>query len=140
MIETSFCDLRAKSVINVVDGKNLGRICDIVLEICTGQISGLVVPASKGIISIFKGGEDIFIPYHNVCKIGKDVILVELNVTEFRNFKTTTFSETINKAHPQMNEDEKKVNVYAVTPNAYRDKNKAYHKRSGGENENNKNS
>ena len=121
MVETSFCDLRAKSVINVLDGKNLGRICDIVLEICTGQILGFVVPGSKNLINIFKGGEDIFIPYRNVCKIGQDVILVELNFTEFRNFKTTTFSETINekkgrpKPPPMQN-----VSNYAVTPNAYK--------------------
>lgn len=96
MIETSFCDLRSKSVINVLDGKNLGHICDIVIEICSGRILGFVVPVSKGIISIFKGGEDLFIPYHNVCKIGQDVILVELSNMEYRNFKTTTFGDVSN--------------------------------------------
>ena len=93
MVETSFCELRAKSVINVVDGSLLGHICDIVLEICTGHILGFVVPCSRGFFHIFKSVEEIFIPYHNVCKIGKDVILVELNVTECRNFKACTFSE-----------------------------------------------
>lgn len=93
MIETSFCDLRSKNVVNVLDGKNLGHICDIVLEICSGRILGFIVPLSKGFVSIFKGSEDLFIPYQNVCKIGQDVILVELNLTEYRNFKTSTFSE-----------------------------------------------
>ena len=123
MIETSFCDLRTKSVINVLDGKNLGHICDIVLEICSGQILGFVVPASKSLISIFKGGEDIFIPYHNVCKIGKDVILVELNFTEVRNFKTTTFSETINERKPRPKPEQRQiVSNCAVTPNAYKER------------------
>lgn len=93
MIESSFCDLRSKSVINVLDGKDLGHICDIVIEICSGQILGFILPVSKGLLSFFKGGEDLFVPYHNVCKIGQDVILVELNFTEYKNFKTTTFSD-----------------------------------------------
>lgn len=93
MIETSFCELRTKSVINVVDGKNLGNICDIVLEICSGRILGFVVPLSRGFASLFKGNEDLFIPYQNIYKIGQDVILVQLNLTEYKNFKTSTFSE-----------------------------------------------
>jgi len=125
MIETSFCDLRSKSVINVIDGKNLGNICDIVIEICSGQILGFIVPASKSILSIFKSGEDIFIPYHNVCKIGQDVILVELSVTEFRNFKTSTFSATKVSSKQNSNSKEPKAQLVencAVTPNAYRER------------------
>ncbi|MGN1227109.1 MAG: YlmC/YmxH family sporulation protein [Christensenellales bacterium] len=112
MIETSFCELRSKCVINVLDGKNLGHISDIVLEICSGRILGLIVPVSKGFMTLFKGGEDLFIPYHNVCKIGQDVILVELNFTEYRNFKTSTFSD-VSTANT-------KIESNAITPDAYK--------------------
>ena len=47
MVETSFYELRMKSVINVIDGKNLGHICDIVLEVCSGKILGFVVPGQS---------------------------------------------------------------------------------------------
>lgn len=93
MIETSFYELRMKSVINVVDGRNLGNICDVVMEVCSGKILGFVVPGKKKWYNLFKSCEDIFIPYHNICKIGVDSILVELTCTETKNFETTSFSE-----------------------------------------------
>ncbi|MBQ0017302.1 MAG: YlmC/YmxH family sporulation protein [Clostridiales bacterium] len=77
-METSFCDLKSKEVINIVDGKRLGHIIDMVFETSCGKILGLVVPGSKCGFNIFKSVEDIFIPYQNICKIGYDCILVEL--------------------------------------------------------------
>ena len=77
-METTFCELRSKEVINVVDGKKLGNIVDLVFCSETGKIKGLVVPAYNKGFNLFKCGEDIFIPYQNVCRIGDDVILVQL--------------------------------------------------------------
>ena len=93
MIESSFFELRSKDVVNIVDGKSLGRICDIVIEVCSGQVLGFIVPNGLNFTSFFRGAEEIFIPYQNICKIGKDVILVELNLTEARNFKVDKFSD-----------------------------------------------
>ena len=102
MLETSFFELRTKSVINVIDGKNLGNICDVIMEICTGKILGFVVPGKKKWFQIFSSCDNIFIPYHNICKIGVDSILVELNHTEIRDFKTNSFSDVtiIDKCPP----------------------------------------
>lgn len=93
MLETSFFELRMKSVINIIDGKNLGNICDVVLEVCSGKILGFVVPGKKKWFQIFSSCENIFIPYHNICKIGVDSILIELMHTEVRDFKATNFGE-----------------------------------------------
>lgn len=79
-METTFCELKGKEVINVIDGKRLGRIIDIVFDSCCGRILGLVVPAYTKSFNIFKTCDDIFIPYANVCKIGEDVILVRICV------------------------------------------------------------
>lgn len=103
MIETSFYELRMKSVINVIDGKNLGHICDIVLEVCSGKILGFVVPGQRRWFHIFKSCEDIFIPYHNICKIGVDTILVELSYTESKNFQNTSFYEVSCPGQSQKN-------------------------------------
>ncbi|MDD4275965.1 MAG: YlmC/YmxH family sporulation protein [Clostridia bacterium] len=70
--------MRCKEVINVVDGKRLGRIIDIIIDQRRGRVLGLVVPSQKHGWPIFRACEDIFIPYNNICKIGEDVILVEL--------------------------------------------------------------
>ena len=78
-MESSFSELKCKQVINVVDGKSLGRIIDIILDVKTCKILGLVVPNPNcGMWSLFKSGKDIFIPFNRICKIGVDVILVEL--------------------------------------------------------------
>jgi YlmC/YmxH family sporulation protein len=75
-MELSYLDLKEKEIINVADGKRLGRLSNIILSQKGGAI-GIVVPGSR---RIFKGGgdDDIFIPWINILKIGEDVILVEL--------------------------------------------------------------
>ncbi len=75
--EYTFCELREKEVINTVDGRRLGRICDIAFT-CRGQIFGLIVPGCKNFIKNITASDAIFIPWRNICKIGSDVILVEL--------------------------------------------------------------
>ena len=76
--EFSFQDLKCKLVINVLDGKILGNIIDIVFFPQTGKILGFVVPGEKK--GWFKSCENIFIPYSCVCKVGIDCILVQLLV------------------------------------------------------------
>ena len=80
-METTFLELKCKQVINVVDGKTLGRIIDVVIDIKTCKVLGLIVPSpSSGWLSCFKSGKEIFIPFDCICKIGIDVILVELYI------------------------------------------------------------
>jgi len=75
--ELSFCELRCKQVINVIDGKVLGRICDVVFSRGSARILGFVVPGD-GALHIFRKRGDMFIPFERICKIGVDVVLVEL--------------------------------------------------------------
>ncbi|MEG1752035.1 MAG: YlmC/YmxH family sporulation protein [Clostridia bacterium] len=77
-MESSFLELRCKEVINVVDGKRLGHIIDIVFDLATGKIIGLVVPGNKNFWGSFKSGNQLLIPYNQICKIGQDTILVEI--------------------------------------------------------------
>ena len=77
-MEISFCKLKNKDVVNVCDGKNYGPIIDIVFDTCCGRILGLIVPCNKNFFNIFKSSNDIFIPYNRICKIGKDIILVDI--------------------------------------------------------------
>ncbi len=77
-VETSFLELRCKEVINVTDGKKLGRIIDIVFDLPTGKIKGFVVPVNQGGFGLFKTSQQLFVPYNQICKIGADIILVEI--------------------------------------------------------------
>ena len=97
MLTSSFLELRCKEVVNVVDGRKLGHIVDIIFDLPTGQITGLVVPGDKNFWNVFKGGSEIFIPYHQICKIGDDTILVELYSNTGRTNNTITFSNDTKK-------------------------------------------
>ena len=76
-MQISFLELRDKDVINVIDGKKLGRIQDVTFT-QHGQVTGFVVPGERKFLKSISRDECIFIPYGNICKIGDDVILVEL--------------------------------------------------------------
>lgn len=77
-MELSFCKLRGKEVVNICDGRNLGNITDMVFDTTCGKILGLILPAQKNFFGFFKSNNDIFIPYNRICKIGKDIILVDI--------------------------------------------------------------
>ncbi len=76
-METTFCELRKKEVINVVDGKILGHIIDMVISTSTCKVLGFLVPGNQS-FQLFKKNDNIFIPYEAIISIGEDVILVKL--------------------------------------------------------------
>ena len=78
-MEISFCELRAKEVVNVFNGKKLGNIIDMIIDTRCARVLGIVVPNCDAKFTIFKSSSDVFIPYNNIVKIGKDVILVDLS-------------------------------------------------------------
>lgn len=82
-MEASFLELKSKQVINTVDGKCLGHITDIIFDVGSACALGFIVPQpGEGFLGLFKGNKEIFIPFDCVCKIGVDVILVELYINE----------------------------------------------------------
>ena len=76
-MDISLSELKEKEIVNVFDGKKLGRIIDILFNIENGMVKGIVVPGEK---KFFKKSEDIFIPLEKLKKIGDDVVLVKLSV------------------------------------------------------------
>ena len=72
-------EIRNKEVINIFDGKSLGYVYDIEINLQAGTIDGIVLPGSRGIFNIFgKGEEDIVIRWSDVKTVGEDVILVDV--------------------------------------------------------------
>ncbi len=70
-------ELRTKEVIDVKDGKRLGRVMD--LEFCPSdsRITALVVPAETSFLQTLRGEKcGLVIPWENIRRIGDDVILV----------------------------------------------------------------
>ncbi|OXM86037.1 YlmC/YmxH family sporulation protein [Paenibacillus rigui] len=78
-------DFQTKDVINIVDGKKLGQISDLELDLRQGRIESIVVPNTSRFFGLFGGGTDVVIPWKNIVKIGTDVVLVKLE--DVRTFK-----------------------------------------------------
>ncbi len=79
MVRTS--DLRLKEVINVVDGRRLGTIVDLDVDLEQGTVVSLVLPgAAPRMFGLFGRVEDIVVPWRDVEKVGVDTILVRLAV------------------------------------------------------------
>ena len=72
-------ELRTKEVINVQDGKRLGKVMDLEFCAVTSRITALVVPAETSLIQTLRGEKcGVIIPWEDICRIGDDVILVSL--------------------------------------------------------------
>ncbi len=70
-------DLRMRDVINVLDGKKLGTISDLELDVCSGKVTAVIVPGLR-FFGWFGRGNDYIIPWERIKKVGPDVVLVEL--------------------------------------------------------------
>jgi len=72
-------DLRQKSVVNTCSGASLGRPMDLEFCLSTGRITALVVPGEFSLPALLRGEKcGLVIPWENICKIGADVILVDV--------------------------------------------------------------
>lgn len=103
-MDFSFLDIRCKEVVNIVDGRCLGHITDIVFNMQTCVILGFVVPATKNFWNVFKSSAEIFIPLSQIRKIGDDTILVELYGA---NNPTTSYSASMPATSLQSSSDKK---------------------------------
>mgnify|MGYP004461560467 CR=1 FL=1 len=70
-------DLQNKTVINLVDGKNIGNIIDLSIN-SEGKTTGLVVEKHRFLISYFSSKKEMVVKWDQIEKIGEDVILVNI--------------------------------------------------------------
>ena len=77
-------DLRDKEVINICDGRRLGYVMDVEINLCNGNLTSLIVPGECNILGFGKSN-DIVIPWENIERIGEDTILVRLTELAFRD-------------------------------------------------------
>lgn len=75
---TRFSDLRSRDVVSLADGRRVGMITDLVIDIESGRIISLVIPGPAPVLGVFGRAAEFMIPWEKIRKIGEDVILVEL--------------------------------------------------------------
>lgn len=72
-------ELKLRDVVNIVDGRRLGVIKDIDIDLELGKVNALILPGQGKMFGIFGRNDDMTIPWDKIIKIGVDVILVELH-------------------------------------------------------------
>ena len=71
--------LKNKEDINISDGRSLGFVYDIEVDLDKGVIDGIVIPGARGFMGLFSKKEgDMVIKWDKVKTVGDDVILVDL--------------------------------------------------------------
>jgi len=75
-------EFQIKDVINIADGKKLGNIGDIDINLTTGKIDAVVIFGNGRVLGFFGKDEEMVIPWRNILKIGEDVVLVRYKPEE----------------------------------------------------------
>lgn len=73
-------ELRTREIINITDGRRMGVIKDIEIDMEDGKISALVLPGAGRVMGFWGREEEFVVPWDKIIKIGMDVILVEVNI------------------------------------------------------------
>ncbi|MBO8158586.1 YlmC/YmxH family sporulation protein [Thermosyntropha sp.] len=71
-------DLKTRDVVNILDGRKLGNIIDIDLDLENGRVTALILPGRNRGLGIFSKREELVIPWEKIIRIGRDVVLVEV--------------------------------------------------------------
>ena len=77
-------ELRDKEVIHVGEGARLGYVNDLVVDICCGRGTALIVPGPCRFLGLFGREDDYVIPWLCIKRIGDDLILVDGPLSEWR--------------------------------------------------------
>jgi YlmC/YmxH family sporulation protein len=79
-------DLRQKEVINISDGRRLGFVCDVEINLEDGKIEAIIIPAGGRFLGILGKDSEFLIPWERIRKIGEDIILVDMDDRFMRKY------------------------------------------------------
>ncbi|MFA9557375.1 YlmC/YmxH family sporulation protein [Evansella sp. AB-rgal1] len=68
-------DIQSKDIVNLSDGRLLGHISDLDINLEKGTVEALIIGGGR-MMNLFHREQEIVIPWKNVVKIGSDVVLV----------------------------------------------------------------
>ena len=70
-------ELKQREVININDGRKLGIVYDVEIDMEKGTIDALIIPGTGRVMGLFTRESDVVVSWGNIKKIGTDVILIE---------------------------------------------------------------
>ncbi len=71
-------DIQHKDIISMTDGKKIGNIIDMRIDL-DGTITSIIVEPSRKPFKFLIAKEEVEIKWSNIIKIGEDVILVNIS-------------------------------------------------------------
>jgi len=74
--------LQCKEVICLADGRRLGFIEDVQVEVPEGNICAIIVPGPVKLMGLGSSRHDYCIPWGCIQKIGPDIVLVDVRPEE----------------------------------------------------------
>ena len=81
-MQSKISELEERQIINIADGKCLGSMKDIELDLEEGRIRAIVVPGGTGLWGLLPNRDELLIPWEKVVRIG---ILCKLGRREVRH-------------------------------------------------------
>ena len=71
-------ELQRKDIVNINDGRIIGRVIDADISEKDGSLISLVIEKSKYLRNIFSTESEVTIKFDQIKKLGSDVILIEI--------------------------------------------------------------
>ena len=72
-------ELQKKDIINIKDGKKIGKIIDVEFDPSNGYMIRFVIESSHFVKNLFSSNEEIYIKFTQIKKMGEDVILIDIS-------------------------------------------------------------
>jgi YlmC/YmxH family sporulation protein len=79
-------DFRQKEVINISDGRRLGFVSDVEIDLETGRVEAVILPGVGKLFGILGKDNEFVIPWDSIRKVGEDIILVDLDERYMRKY------------------------------------------------------
>lgn len=79
-------DLKQKEVINIADGRRLGFVSDVEINLEDGRLEAIILPGAGRFFGLLGKENEFVIPWDRIKKIGEDIILVEMDERFIRKF------------------------------------------------------
>lgn len=76
-MECRMRELRCKEVINICDGCRIGFVADVEVRVPDGQLCAVIVYGPGRFWGLLGRGEEYYIPWECIQRIGDDIILVD---------------------------------------------------------------
>lgn len=72
-------ELERKDIVNIKDGKKIGRIIDVEFDINSGYMIHFVIEKAHFFKNLFSTNDELTIKFSQIKKLGEDVILIDIS-------------------------------------------------------------